>query len=325
MTDNQRTESGTERLLRVGTLTLTVLGPVLNTLAARLAERLERGNERTTDTDESVVAKQPLSNTLRERGELLVQELEELIERGTRLSQSLVVRSGEVTHDLVDRGNEASQELLKRSTEIRKELRKRGKKLNKDLSKRSEKLAKELNTRSEKIAKELNRRGKKVSKELSRRSQQATQQLSQRGGTFWIFLGFVVGLAGASVVAYVFIKQRVRQQQQLEEEQSFSLPYNGYLNNSVSAQGKVPATPTLQAPAQPAIAEESVPAVAVAEQKSPQNVPTNAAFVGIVSTRRYYPVATSLEELAVSEDGKKDVVYFLTEEEALRQGYSLGL
>src|SRR5438552_1074001 len=130
MTDNQRTESGTERMLRLGTLALTVLGPVLNTLAARLAERLERGGKQQTKDltasdiealQKRLAVKQPPGNALRERGEVLVQELEELVERGTKLSQSLAARGGEVTHELAERGNTLSQDLLRRSEEIRKD------------------------------------------------------------------------------------------------------------------------------------------------------------------------------------------------------------
>ncbi len=335
MTDNQQAESGTERLLRIGTLTLTVLGPVINTMAARLADRLERGGKRTKDLEaldvediqKQLNVKQPLSDALRERGEVLVQELEELVERGTKLSQSLISRSGEVTHDLAERGNTASQDLLRRSEEIRAELRKRSQKLNK----RSQKVAKDLNKRSQKVAKELSRRSEKVAKELSKRSRQATRQISERDGTFWVISGFIVGLTAAGIVAYLLIRQRVQQQQ--EAEQSFSLPQNGYLNPSTSAQGKAsihstPA-PVIQPSTQSSLTEDSTPAVAVADQEKMMpaalSVPSNAAFIGVVGTRRYYPASTPPDQLAVPETGKNDVIYFTTEEEAQRQGYSSGL
>jgi hypothetical protein len=326
MTDNQHhTESGTERALRLGTLALTLLSPLLNTLAARLADRLERGGKHTKDLmveDVQTVsnAKQPLGDALRERGELLVQELEELVERGTKLSQSLVARGGEASHELVERANAVSHEILKRSTEIRKELRKRGKKLNKDLSRRSEQVAKQLSQRSE-----------KVTKELSKRGQQATRQISERSGTFWIISGFVVGLAAAGVAAYILIKRRVRQQQQLEEEQSFSLPHNGYINTANSMPGKAPthtsSAPTSQASVQPAVVEESTPAIAVVEQENKKRpvAPTSAAFVGVIGTKRYYPVATPLEALVGPDHAKNAVVYFSTEEEAKGKGYASGI
>jgi Skp family chaperone for outer membrane proteins len=340
MTDNQQAASGTQRLLHAGTVTLTVLSPVINMLAARLADRLEQGGKHPEDfnvvdvedkpnvkkvvfangeQEEVVVVKQPISDVLQGRGEVLVQELEDLVERGTKLSQSLMARGSEVTHDLVERGNNASQDLLRRSKEVREELGERGKKLNKDLNRRSQKVAKELNKRSQKVAKELNRR-----------SQQATRQISERSGTFWVIAGFAVGLSAAGITAYLLIRQRVRQQQQLEEEQSYPVSQNGYLNihASSSVQAKDAASsagPIVHQPTASALVEENVPAVAVVEQENrmpaAQSAPSNAAFIGVVGTRRYYPVATPLEQLAVSGTGKNDVVYFTNEEEAQAQGY----
>ncbi|MBV9614762.1 MAG: hypothetical protein JO011_22070 [Ktedonobacteraceae bacterium] len=349
MTDRQQAESGTERLLRLGTLALTVLSPVINTLAARLADRLERGGISTEDVEvleiddvqnkprmkkvvltdgkqkENVVVKQPLSDTLRERSEVLVQELEDLVERGAKLSQSLVARSSDVTHDLAERASNASQDLLKRSEEIRK----RGKKLNKG----TQKVAKDLNRRSRKVAKELSRRSEKVTRELSKRSHQATRQLSERSGTFWVISGFVVGLAGAGIVAYLLIRRRAQQQQQLEAEQSFSLSQDGYQNTSNSAQRTAPirttTDPVIQPAVHPSLAEESASSVALVEQENrmpaAQSAPSNAAFIGVVGTRRYYPVSTPLEQLAASETENNDVIYFSTEEEAQSQGYSSDL
>jgi hypothetical protein len=341
MADNQQAESGVQRLLRIGTVTLTVLGPVINPLAAQLAERLERGGKQPADLEvvdvedkpnvkkvvfadgeeeEVVVTKQSAKNVLLERSEALAQELEDLVERGTKLSQSLIARSSEATHDLAERGSATSQDLLKRSKEIQQELGKRGKKLNKN-----------LNKRSQKVAEELSRRSKKVTKELSKRSRQATRQISERSGTFWILSGFVVGLAAAGITAYLLIRQRVQQQQQLDAEQSFPVSQNGYLNtNTSSAQGKgstyTNPGPIIQQSVQPSLAEENTPAIAVADQENrmpaAQSAPSNAAFIGVVGTHHYYPVSTPLDQLANSETGKNDVVYFTTEEEAQAQGYS---
>jgi hypothetical protein len=357
MTDNKQAESGMQRGLRIASMALTVLGPVINNAADRLGDRLESGRRAqkvTVDVEEvpvspvtdvavvepeDVVATKPslsgallelkdrpYSQELLKRGELLVAELEELVERGSKLSQNLVTRSNEVTRELADRGSKASLELVKRSEEARKELRKRGKKLNKQLNKRSRKVAKELRKRSE-----------KVSKELSRRSQQASRQISERSGTFWTIFGFSVGLTAAGVAAYVLIRQRVKQQQQLEEEQSFQVSQNGYLNTAPPiSQGSGPIRsaaqpePIIQKPlTQGSVIEESVPAVAVAEQasKTPAepSAPVDATFIGVVTTKRYYPVSTPLDQLASSENGKVDVIYFISEEEAKVQGYTSGV
>jgi hypothetical protein len=354
MTDNQQAESGTQRLLHVGTVTLTVLSPVINMLAARLADRLEQGGKHPEDfnvvavedkpnvkkvvladgkQEDVVVVKQPISDVLQERGEVLIQELEDLVERGTKLSQSLMARGTEVTHDLAERGNNASQDMLRRSKEVRKELGKRGKKLNKDLNRRSQKVVRELNKRSQEVAKDLNRRSQKVTRELNKRSQQATRQISEHNGTFWVIAGFAVGLSAAGITAYLLIRQRVRQQQQLEAEQSYPVSQNGYLNiHTSSAQAKDTASttgPIVHQPTVSSLVEENVPAVAVVDQENrmpaAQSAPSNAAFIGIVGTKRYYPVSTPLDQLAVAGTGKNDVIYFTTEEEAQAQGYSSGV
>ncbi len=359
MTDNQQAESGVQRLLRIANTTLTMLGPVINPLAAQLADRLERSGKQPADFEvvdvedvedkpnvkkvvfadggheEVVVAKQSVGSVLLERGEAVVEELEDLIERGTKLSQSLLGRRNDVTHEVAERGNAASQDLLKRTKEVSQELRTRGKKLNKDLNKRSQKVAKELSKRSQKVAKDLNRRSEKVTNELSKRSRQATRQLSERSGTFWILSGFAVGLAAAGITAYLLIRQRMRQQQQLEAEQSIPVSQNGYLNTNTSSpeiKGSAHMTPSpiiQQEEDQPTIAVENAPAIAVADEEerssAAQSIPSNAAFIGVVGTQRYYPVATPLDQLTTSETEKSDVIYFITEEEAQTQGYLSGL
>ncbi len=330
MTDSKQAESGIQRWLRTATILLTILSPVINNVAARLADRLEQGGRRAKDVKADIpdtalekvgTTRQSLSDALLElkdhpysqellkRGENLVEELQDLVDRGSKLSQSLLVHSSEVTDELAERASKASQELAKRSEETRKELRKRGKKLNKELSRRSERVAKELRKRSDKLT-----------KELRLRSRRAARRTSGQSGLFWIISGFSVGLTIAGVAAYVLIRQRIKQQ--LEEEQSFQLPRNDYLNiastATISDQGPTRAATQPEAVIQkgPEQAEEGVPAIAVQES----SVPADAAFVGVVSTRRYYPASTPLDQL--SENGKIDVVYFSTEEEAKVQGYT---
>jgi hypothetical protein len=363
--DDKQTEAGTQNWLRTATLLLTVLSPVINSVAARLADRLEQGGRRDagvnvqevdvedlpdylqdddvqeTDVQEVDVKDlpdflqekvatmrsspgdtlqelkdHPYSQQLLKRGESLPEELQDLLERGSQLSQSLLARGSDVTSDLAERGNRASRELIKRSGEARKELRKRGKKLNKQVSKRSQKLAKELRKRSDTVA-----------KQLRKSSRQVVSRTSRQSGLFWIIAGFSVGLTAAGVAAYVLIRQRIQQQQQLEEEQSIQVPQNGYANatptSASSSQGtgftRAATQPEAIIQTQPVQLEETTPVIAVQENSAP----AAAAFVGIVETRHYYPVATQLDQL--SESNKTDVVYFISEDEAKAQGYTSGV
>ncbi|SRR6266487_1620113 len=316
--EDKRAEAGTQNWLRTATLLLTILSPIINSMASRLADRLEQGGKRIKEVkvdvpgavQEKVVAAQqsigdtlyelkdhPYSQELLKRGESLAEELQDLVERGSQLSQSLLAHSSDITSDLAERGGKASQELVKRSEEARKELRKRGEKLNKELNKRSKRVAKELSKRSDKITKELRKR---------------THQAARQGGLFWTIAGFSIGLTVAGITAYLLIRQRIRQQR--EEEQSFQVPQNS-LNTTASSTASTP--PTAQ-PA-PAQAEEEAPAIAVQED----SVPADAAFVGVVGTHRYYPASTPLDQL--SGNGKVDVVYFSSEDEAKVQGYTAGV
>jgi hypothetical protein len=350
--DDKQTETGTQNWLRTATLLLTILSPVINNMASRLADRLEQGGKRVEavemeemDLDlenvdveslpdileveeEVAVPGQSLGNTLQnlkdhpytqqllKRGSSLTEELQDLVERGSQLSQSLLARGSDVTSDLVERGNKTSQELLKRSDETRKELRKRGKKLNKQLRKRSESVAKELRKRSDRVA-----------KELRKRSRQVARRDSGQGGLFWTIAGFSVGLMAAGAAAYILIRQRIQQQQQLEDAQSFQVAENDYLNVTatppVADQGtgftRAATSPEAIIQTQPAPVEEATPAIAVQENSAP----AGAAFVGIVGTRRYYPVAAQLDQL--SEGSKPDIVYFTSEDEAKAEGYTSGM
>src|SRR6266536_1679747 len=274
--EDKRAEAGTQNWLRTATLLLTILSPIINSMASRLADRLEQGGKRIKEVkvdvpgavQEKVVAAQqsigdtlyelkdhPYSQELLKRGESLAEELQDLVERGSQLSQSLLAHSSDITSDLAERGGKASQELVKRSEEARKELRKR------------------------------------------------THQAARQGGLFWTIAGFSIGLTVAGITAYLLIRQRIRQQR--EEEQSFQVPQNS-VNTTASSTASTP--PTAQtAPAQ---AEEEAPAIAVQED----SVPADAAFVGVVGTHRYYPASTPLDQL--SGNGKVDVVYFSSEDEA---------
>lgn len=345
--DDVQTEAGAPNWLRTATLLLTLFSPVINNMAARLAERLEQGGKRVKVEDMDVeeidikdlpdvievqqaeivepgqslsaalqnLKDSPYSRQLLKQRDNLTDGLQALIDRSSQLSQSLLARGNDVTSDLVERGNQASQELLRRSDEARKELRKRGKKLNKQLSKRSKKLSKELRKRSDRVA-----------KELRKRSRQVASQTSEQSGLFWTIAGFSVGLTAAAIVAFVMLRQRIRQQQELEASQSLQTAQDSYLNATQAAtssrQGAeftaAATSPEAVVQTQASTLEDTAPAVAVQET----GAPAGAAYVGIIETRRYYPVTTRPDQLAAG--GRTDLVYFSSEEEAKAEGYVTG-
>jgi hypothetical protein len=280
------------RWLRVGTLSLTVLGPLINTLASQLRERtavprVARKSSLLADSQEQLAAtgtalsqvmrdlkKHPFNQQLMQRGEDLTEELQERIHN---FSQVVVERGGQLSHDLARHSSRASWELRKR--------------------------------------------GEQLSQKLNRR------ELEKRDDMPWMIAGFAIGLAAAGIAAYLFIRRRV--QQQIEEDAIELSQYRQLSNHAGTSQkGNVSPHSSRQEPAslQPRAAASTAatvvsdPAAIVAGLA---NAPDGARIVGIVTTGHYYPVETLLEQLSLSQPAEAlEVVYFVSKEEAEAQGFS---
>ncbi|GHO93328.1 hypothetical protein KSF_033760 [Reticulibacter mediterranei] len=359
--NNQRSGGGIGSWLRVGFLAVTVLGPAINTILERT--KLEREQARAgaaePDTkavvvvpDQEATVKPSLSESLLElpytqslvrRGEDLAADLRE---RGNRLSQSvtehgskvthdLIDRSGELTRDLIGRGGQTSQEMLRQSEKAIKQLRKQSEKAAKTMRKQSEKAARRLTKQSQQASEELTRRSEKISQDLLRRSQEFTQELVERNGRAWAILGFGVGLISATAIVYVFIRRRLFGGQEEEADQHILLSPNGYkdLNSETrpADDGLLAATPSSELngnvvqTTEPISTKHGVVAPEKRETTTGETVPADATLVGVVSTRRYYPVETPLDKLQPQPGvtgSPTDLVYFGSEEEARAQGFS---
>lgn len=192
--DNKSTTRELVRWLRIGTLTLTTLGPAIDVLITRLRERSgktsrEIGNAvSNADWSERLLVvggalsdlvaelkHNPYAQDLRKRGEEIA---EELIERGGRLSQNVVERGSEWSHDLAERGEEATRK-------------------------------------------------------LSRRSQQMRQELVERSSPQLLVAGFSVGLVAAVVAVYLFMRKRLPQIDLDEEGAHIEIPTNGHVSGNV--------------------------------------------------------------------------------------------
>jgi hypothetical protein len=333
---DQPAESGIGRWLRVGFFAFTVLGPAINTILERTVSERERRRARlknlasqaaetqpASEQDEAVkpslsesLLELPYAQVLVKRGEDFANDLRE---RGGRLSQSVAEHGGKVTHDLIDRsseltrdligrGGQTSQEMLRQSEKAVKELRKQSEKAARTMRKESEKAARRLTKQSQRASKELTRRSEKISRELVRRSQEFTHELAERNGRAWAILGFGIGLISASAAVYVLLSKRMRQIQEEEAEQHILITPGAYQNSSAEAK------PLARQNGNTARTESATLAA-----------PANAALVGIVSTRRYYPVSTPLDQLQEQSGatGKPaDLIYFSSVEEAKSQGFS---
>jgi hypothetical protein len=122
-----------------------------------------------------------------------------------------------------------------------------------------------------------------------------------------MIVGFGVGFVAAGIATYLFMRRQVLQQQETEESQSIELPQSGSWDGATDA-GRPAGEILLVDDIGTAVA--TLPVVDVEKMQRP----ADAVFVGVASTRFYYPVDTPLEEI--------DLVYFVSEEEARAQGFT---
>jgi len=324
-TEHSNNERKGSRWLRVGLLTFTLAGPLVNAVAERVRERSQilRGQaEAMQDNAQTLpaIARQRLDQLVLESRQLLAEQAKQLqqlqsqakrIRKGLRKnvkqrrklvkklrkssakwSQKMLKRSGQVTGEVVERGKEA----LEAST-----------RMTQDLAKRGGKLTEELAERGSKATQRIASQGSKLAEDLSERRELLLHPERKRNRNFWAMIGFGVGLVAAGVTTYLFVRRQVLQQHQTEESESIELPQSGSWNGATDA-GRPAGEVRLVDDIGTAVA--TLPVVDVEKMQRP----TDAVFVGIASTRFYYPVDTPLAEI--------DLVYFISEEEARGQGFT---
>lgn len=173
------------------------------------------------------------------------------------------------------------------------------------------------------LAEHISQRGEKMIK-------QVTQNKVQQNSILWTILGFSVGLVAAAALVYLFIRNRL--QENTVESQSFQLSQNGYTNRATNGQ-VLPADAVRTATPQAPITQQAQaiqPTVTLAKQQTatpapPASHPADARFLGVASTKRYYPVETPLDQIDALKQEPVDVLYFASEGEAKAQGFSAAM
>ncbi|MHB8600689.1 MAG: hypothetical protein ACYDER_28270 [Ktedonobacteraceae bacterium] len=280
-----------------------------------------------------------LSKDLLKRGEVLTSDL---IGQGGKLSHELLERGGKVTHDLTERGSQVTQELVKRGGKTSQALLEHGSEVSQDLLKRSSQVSQDLLERGSKTSQALLERGGEVTQSFVQRGNKLSQNVAERSGQlleparkrdsrFWTIFGFTTGLFAAGIVTYVLVRRRVAAvNYDIDEEEQIELPHNGRLNGSsvtrpsgeihyVGSTGTPVATitgTTVEDTPQETTTEKikAVQAARTAPEEQAVQAPADAAFVGVVSTKRYYPATAAPEA--------KDIIYFASEDEAKADGFS---
>ncbi len=305
--DQNHREGTVGRWLRIGILTVATLGPIVNTIIERMRERslALRQLKETPYAQELLKRGSDLTGTLTEQGSKIGQVLAErgsgLSEQGSKTAQAVLER-GSV---LAEQGSKTAQAVLERSNEVSRDLAKRGSQVSRDLVKRSGR-----------VTKEVTQRGQKATQELAERGSKVTHELKENRFVFWATFG--VGLLAAAAATYLFMQKRL--QRQSDEEQLIPLEPSGTQNGFIKMQTSSEKPKTNSKTGTEAQAAQ--PAVAVAEQPVAQEYPAGTRFLGVVSSKRYYSAETPQTQLPHTEDGKLDVVYFSSEEEAKTQGFS---
>jgi len=294
--DNTNTETSGGRWLRVSLLTLTMVAPIVNSIMDYFRKRAELDGASTANQVSSRQRLDELTYATRQRAGAQAQQLQnwaqdwsqDLRKRGEDLAEDLAAQSGKISQDLLARGSKVTRDITKRGSRVQRDITKRGRKVTRRLAKRS----------------------KKLSHDLTERGNQLLQPNRKRNSTFWTIFGFSVGMVIAAVVTYLLIRKRL-ERQALEAEQQFELS-QVRSGERQGEQGK-PAGEIVYMDNEGAV-------VATVEAVDPDTgevvAPADAAFVGVVGTKRYYPIEVTLD------DGL-ELVYFVSEDEARAQGYSV--
>jgi hypothetical protein len=392
--DNRKIFRETSRWIRVGFLTISVLGPVIETIASRLRQRstalrdeaAKRSSEAYQQSQERLAATgAAIADTVGNLRDDAYRQ--ELLKRSSRVGRDLAERGGKATQTVIERGNDVLQDLTERSEKASRELVQRTSRASKDITKRGKQVSKEVRRQSKRASRELQRRSKATQRELAKRTVQLTRPQRQQNNVFLLIFGFSISLIAASIAVYLLIKKRLdrytQANQQMSLGQNTSLNGTGYSINTASTEPLSVGQPSLtlvdpvtdSTLAEPVVdpsittepelnedepATEKMPIISISgtisgqptpeqETAQPENstatendeilavaqpdttdsyseandviIPTDARFLGVVSTRTYHPIETPLDILPTPEAGTLEVIYFVTADEAQEQGY----
>jgi hypothetical protein len=265
---------------------MSVESQIKEVMQTTQADVRQRWNELSQESRQWVTEQVKQLNEQAQQLQAQSRQLRKALRREARQRRKLLTQLRESSMDF-------GKDLLKRGSEVTQNLKDFGEKTTSDLAERSGELTQELAKRSGKVTEELARRGERL-----------LEPVHKRDRRFWTFFGFGVGLVAAGAVTYQLVRRRMAQQV-TEQEEHIELPQSDSWNGSVGR----PAGEIRHI-------DQGGTSVATLEFVDVETVerPADAAFVGVISTKLYYPVDTDVEP--------KDLVYFTTEEEARTRGFT---
>ncbi|HTI15250.1 MAG TPA: hypothetical protein VL461_11890 [Dictyobacter sp.] len=221
-------ENALGRWLRVGALSLSVLGPSINILTSRLRTHIE--------AEEALSALHKAQEEAAEAADAVQGGREDLPDFQERL-QSLGFALADVLAEL--RETPYGQEIARRSGNLVEELKTRGDVLSQTVAEQRNQLARDLAKRGSQLTHDLAERSGEFSQALSQRGRKVTQDLIEQERSFWVAFGFGIGLTAAGIVTYVLWYRRLKQQN--EEGPAIQIPsVEELLDSGQTGNGVVP-------------------------------------------------------------------------------------
>ncbi len=305
--DDIRNGSGWSRWLRVGLLTFSMAGPVITTFLNQMRKRSQTLREQAEGLPTAARAVQ--TSTLQRLDELTLTSREQAVAQAQQLRKQ-------------------AQQLRSQAKQLRKALRAEAKQRQK-----IKQLQKQLQKSGMALGQDWLKRGSKLSHNVAERSGQMLEPIIEpmrkRDSRFWTVFGFTTGLFAAAIVTYVLVRRRVTAiNSDFDSDEQIELPHNGLWKGSslsrpsgeirhVNSEG----TSVTRVATVAGINVEDAPQETTTEQLeaiqtaqlTQMQTPTDVAFVGVVSTKLYYPTSTKPEA--------NDVIYFASEDEAKAEGF----
>jgi hypothetical protein len=299
------------RWLRIGILTLTTLGPIVTNLVERMRQRQQQRGSNMVEVEGIEVRQEAARNVQAEA----LRRLDDFTATSRRMAMEQAQQLQKQARQLREQAR-VLRKALRTEAEQRRELRKlvrrvqmTGADWSGEVLKRGEGLTGLIAAQSEKISQEVIEKSGELTQNLAERGQQLVQAGRSQDRRFWSVVGFSVGLFAAATTAFVVVRRRMVQQQSEEEEQ---IELTLQENWEPGANGR---------PAGEILVMDEQGVTPVAAEAVSIDVPEEAAYVGIISTKRYIPKELFREQAATGEAARDDLVYFHTEEEAQEQGF----
>lgn len=251
--------------------------------------------------------KDETAHRLRQQGKHLTQDAaewgDETVHRLRQQGQHLVDNAtdwGDVTaHRLRRQGQHLAQNLEEGREEAVRALRRQGRSAGRNLALQREEVTRQFRRQGRALGRKVTEGREDVTRQLRKQRNRLHTAGSKRGGTLWSAFGFVAGLLLAGGMTYWLVKRSLGRRRVNAEEQVV-LPQRETLNGSRTRSGDGHYT--------------RQGSTAVATRPGATSVEPATRFVGVLSTRRYYPLERQPEA--------SDLVFFVNEADAVAEGFT---